>query len=204
MVVLMNTSTRPLRADAAHNRALLLAAAEEEFAEKGVDATIADIARRAGVAKGTVFRHFATKEDLIGAIIGEHLAALATVARALVDAQDPGTALLDFLVVAADQQQQRDLAFLQAVVGNDPMVTRLREQLYVALEQLVDRARRSGDVRSDITATDVWVLLCAPIHAVAYLSNPGPDTWRRYVALIFDALRPEGVRPLPEPAPDWP
>lgn len=204
MMALMNTSTRPLRADAAHNRALLLAAAEEEFAEKGVDATIADIARRAGVAKGTVFRHFATKEDLIGAIIGEHLAALATVARALVDAQDPGAALLEFLVVAADKQQQRDLAFLQSVIGNDPMVTRLREQLYLALEQLVDRARRSGDVRSDITATDVWVLLCAPIHAVSYLSSPGPDSWRRYVALIFDALRPEGVRPLPEPPPDWP
>ena len=204
MMALMSTSTRPLRADAAHNRALLLAAAEEEFAEKGVDATIADIARRAGVAKGTVFRHFATKEDLVGAIIGEHLASLATVARALVDAPDPGGALLEFLVVAADKQQQRDLAFLQSVVGNDPTVTRLREQLYSALEQLVDRARRSGDVRSDITATDVWVLLCAPIHAVGYLSSPGPDTWRRYVALIFDALRPEGVRTLPEPAPDWP
>jgi AcrR family transcriptional regulator len=203
-MVRMSTPTRPLRADAARNRALLLAAAEEEFAEKGVDASIADIAHRAGVAKGTVFRHFATKEDLIAAIIGEHLSALEVVARARGDADDPGAALLEFLMIAADKQQQRDLSFLQPVVGNDLMVVRLREQLFSALEQLVDRARRSGDVRPDITAADVWALLCAPIHAVSYLSDQSPDLWRRYVALIFDALRPHGVHPLPEPPPDWP
>lgn len=200
----MSTSTRPLRADAAHNRALLLAAAKEEFADKGVDATIADIARRAGVAKGTVFCHFASKEDLVAAIVGEHLGALTTAARSLIDAPEPGEALLEFLTVAADTQQQRDLAFLQSVVGSDQTVTRLREEMYSALEGLVDRAHRSGDIRSDITTTDVWVLLCAPIHAISYLSSPGPDMWRRYVALIFDALRPVGVRPLPVPPPDWP
>lgn len=204
MMAGMSTSTRPLRADAARNRALLLAAAEEEFAAKGIDASISDIAHRAGVAKGTVFRHFATKEDLVAAIVGEHLSTLSTAARGLTESTDPGTALLDFLIVAADKQQQRDLAFLQSVVGHDPMVSDLREELFSALAQLVDRARRSGDVRSDITAADVWALLCAPIHAVSYFSNPTPDLWRRYVALIFDALRPEGVKPLPGSPPDWP
>ena len=62
-------SPRPLRADAARNRALLLAAAADEFAERGLDASVADIARRAGVGKGTVFRHFPTKDDLIAAIV---------------------------------------------------------------------------------------------------------------------------------------
>ncbi len=181
-----------------------MAAAESEFAERGATASIADIARRAGVAKGTVFRHFATKEDLIAAIIGEHLRALSVVARQLLEAADPGAALLEFLTVAADKQQRRDLSFLQALTESDPTVGELREQLHEEVEQLVARARRSGAVRSDISGTDVWVLLCAPIHAVGYLANPAPDLWRRYLALIFDGLRPEGAHPLPEPAPDWP
>jgi len=74
-------STPTVRADAARNRESLLAAAEQEFAERGLSASVADIARRAGVAKGTVFRHFATKEDLIASIVCAHIAALTEAAR---------------------------------------------------------------------------------------------------------------------------
>jgi AcrR family transcriptional regulator len=78
------------------NRELLLAAADE-FAERGLDASVADIARRAGVGKGTVFRHFATKDDLISAIVLDRLNALNTVGERLLEAADPGAALLEFL-----------------------------------------------------------------------------------------------------------
>lgn len=200
----MPVPTRSLRADAARNRESLLAAAEDEFAERGLDASVADIARRAGVAKGTVFRHFATKEELIAAIVGEHLSKLIDVARPLLDAADPGAALLEFVTVAADHRQQRDLTFLQSVSAQDSTVIKLRNELHGAVGILVDRARDSGAVRADITGTDVWVLLCAPIHAVEYVSNPSPHLWRRYLAIIFDGLRPEGANPLPEPAPTWP
>ena len=193
-----------MRADAARNRELLLAAAEAEFAERGMDASIADIARRAGVAKGTVFRHFATKEELIAAIVGGHFAALTAVARGLLDSADPGAALLEFLTLAADGLQQQDLTFLQTVSEGDSMVTELRNQLHASIGSLVERARESGAIRPDITGTDVFLLICAPVHAAGFMSNPAPDLWRRYLAIIFDGLRPQGANPLPRPAPNWP
>ncbi|MEV0316550.1 TetR/AcrR family transcriptional regulator [Nonomuraea fuscirosea] len=195
---------RPLRADAARNRELLLAAAADEFAERGIDASMADIARRAGVAKGTVFAHFATKEELIAAIVGDHFAALTAVARNLLDSADPGAALLEFLTVAAGGQRQHDLAFLQTVAEGDSEVTELRNEFHASIGSLVDRARDAGAVRADITGTDVLLLICAPVHAIGFLANPEPDLWRRYLAIIFDGLRPEGANPLPRPAPSWP
>src|SRR5882757_651807 len=151
------TSTRPLRADAARNRDLLLAAAEDEFAERGLDASVADIARRAGVAKGTVFRHFATKEELIAAIVAGHITALTAVARRLLDSEDPGAALLEFLTLAADRRQQRDLTFLTSVSAADSNVAQVYNQLHAVVVALVDRARESGAVRPDITGTDVFL-----------------------------------------------
>jgi AcrR family transcriptional regulator len=202
--VTVSQPERPLRADATRNRESLLAAAEAEFAERGLDASMADIARRAGVAKGTVFRHFATKEDLIAGIVGGHFASLTTVARGLADAPDPGAALLEFLTLAADGQAHHDLSFLQTITEGDSAVAGLRDELHGCVEQLVGRARDAGAVRADVTGTDVWVLICAPVHATAYVADPAPDLWRRYLAIIFDGLRPEGAHPLPRPAPGWP
>jgi AcrR family transcriptional regulator len=197
----VSSPARPLRVDAARNREQLLAAAEAEFAERGPAASVADIARRAGVAKGTVFRHFATKEDLIASIVSGHLATLTSVADALADSADSGAALLEFLTVAASERQQHDLTFLQCASAGDPRVTGVRDELFAGIERLVDRAREAGAIRSDITATDVFLLLCAPVHVVENLTNPAPDLWRRYLAIIFDGLRPEGAHPLPQPAP---
>jgi AcrR family transcriptional regulator len=202
--VLVTTRARPLRADAARNRESLLAAAEAEFAERGLDASIADIARRAGVAKGTVFRHFATKEELIAAIVSGHFAALTAVGRELMDSTDPGAALLEFLTVAAEEMQQHDLTFLQEISEGDAAVTELRNELHATVGSLVDRARAAGAVRPDVTGTDVFVLICAPVHAAGFLSDPAPGLWRRYLSIIFDGLRPEGANPLPAPAPSWP
>lgn len=203
-VLVVPTAIRSSRADAARNRALLLAAAEEEFAERGVDASIADIARRAGVVKGTVFRHFPTKDDLVTEVVGRHYARLTTAAQRLLDAPDAGAALLEFLTVSADELQHQGLTFLQTATAKDPTVTGLRNELHGNIELLVDRARESGAVRADITGTDVLLLMCAPVHIADFLSRPVPDLWRRYVAMIFDGLRPAGATPLPRPAPTWP
>ncbi|GAA2547432.1 TetR/AcrR family transcriptional regulator [Mycolicibacterium diernhoferi] len=198
------TTTRPIRADAARNRALLLAAAEDEFAERGPSASVADIARRAGVAKGTVFRHFPTKEDLIASIVCGHIAALADAAGRLADSPDAGAALLEFLTIAADQRQRHDLTFLQSASDGDPRVTEARDALHANLETLVDRARASGAIRADITEADVFLMMCAPIHIVENLAAPTPLLWQRYLAIIFDGLRPDGAHPLPQPAPVMP
>ena len=197
----MTSTDRPVRADAARNRAALLAAAEDEFAERGPSASVADIARRAGVAKGTVFRHFPTKEDLIASIVSGHIAVLADAARRLGDSPDAGAALLEFLTIAADQRQRHDLTFLQSASDGDPRVAEVRDALHVNLEALVDRARTSGAIRADVTETDVFLMMCAPIHIVENLTAPAPLLWQRYLAIIFDGLRPDGAHPLPQPPP---
>jgi AcrR family transcriptional regulator len=193
--------TRPLRADAVRNRQSLLAAAADEFAERGLDASVADIARRAGVGKGTVFRHFATKDDLIAAIVLDRIDALNEVGEGLLEAADPGAALLEFLTVAAHQRQQRDLSFLQATGELNAEVTRVRTKMFHTVHTLVDRAREHGAVRADITGTDVILLMCAPNYVAGYVPDASPDLWRRYLAIIFDGLRPEGAHPLPQPPP---
>lgn len=198
------TSTRPLRADAARNRQLLLAAAADEFAEQGLDASVADIARRAGVGKGTVFRHFATKNDLIAAIVLDRIDALNAIGEELLDAADPGAALLEFLTVAAHQRQQRDLSFLHESGELPTEVIRAREKMSDNVHRLVDRARRHGAVRADVTGADIILLMCAPNYVASYVPDAAPDLWRRYLAIIFDGLRPEGAHPLPHPAPAAP
>ncbi|GGR67044.1 TetR family transcriptional regulator [Micromonospora fulviviridis] len=198
------TSTRPLRADAARNRRLLLAAAADEFAERGLDVSVADIARRAGLGKGTLFRHFATKDDLLAAIVLDRIDALKTVGEQLLDAADPGAALLEFLTVAADQQRQRDLSFLQEAGELNADVTRAREQMFRSVHKLVDRAREHGAVRADITGADVILLMCAPNYVTSYVPDAPPGLWQRYLSIIFDGLRPEGAHPLPHPPPATP
>ncbi|MBM0225603.1 MULTISPECIES: TetR/AcrR family transcriptional regulator [Micromonospora] len=193
--------TRPLRADAARNRRLLLAAAADEFAERGLDASVADIARRAGVGKGTVFRHFATKDDLIAAIVLDRIDALNAAGERLLEAADPGAALLEFLTVAAHQRQQRDLSFLQEAGELTEEVTKVRAQMFHTVHRLVDRAREHGAVRADVTGADVILLMCAPNYVTSYVPGASPDLWQRYLAIIFDGLRPEGAHPLPHPPP---
>lgn len=195
------TSIRPLRADAARNRGLLLAAAAEEFAERGLDASVADIARRAGVGKGTVFRHFPTKDDLIAAIVMDRITLLADEGARLSDATDAGAALLEFLTLAARQRQQLDLSVLREADKPNPEVVRAQARLFQVIHALVDRARDHGAVRSDVTGTDVVLLMCAPNEVTRYLPGAPPDLWRRYLAIIFDGLRPDGAHPLPHPPP---
>ena len=193
--------TRPLRADAARNRASLLAAAAEEFAERGPEASVADIARLAGVGKGTVFRHFASKDELLAAIVLDRVERLTAAGDRLLGAGDPGAALLEFLTLAAEQRQQLDLSFLQDAGEVSPATTAAQARLVGTLDALVERARGHGAVRADITGTDVFLLMCAPNYVAGYAPGAPPGLWRRYLGIIFDGLRPEGAHPLPQPPP---
>lgn len=195
------TDHRPLRADAARNRKALLAVAADEFAERGLETSVADIARRAGVGKGTVFRHFASKDELIAEIVLDRITELNAVGERLLAAADPGAALLEFLTVAARQRQQRDLSFLQEAGELRADVVDCRTRLYEIVAALVDRARAHGAVRDDVTGTDLVLLMCAPNHVTSYLPDASPDLWQRYLAIIFDGLRPAGAHPLPQPPP---
>lgn len=197
----MTRAPGELRADAARNRGLLLRAAEEVFASRGLDATVADIAMRAGVGKGTFFRHFASKDELISALVRSHVEELDAIGQALVACTDPGMALVEFLAAAAERQQERDLSFLLPASEADPEIAALRERLFATIGALVERAQRAGVVRPDVTGLDVVLLMCAPNHVVGYLQDAPRGLWRRYLAIIIDGLRPEGAHPLDTPPP---
>lgn len=83
-------------------------------------------------------------------------------------------------------------------------MTELRNDLHVAVSALVDRARAAGVVQDDITGTDVFLLICAPVHIAGCHPDTQPDLWRRYQAIIFDGLRPSGAHRPPHPPPSWP
>src|SRR6516165_9795937 len=110
----MTPSERSLRADAEHNRRRLLDAAQALFRERGLEVGVAEIAQRAGVGRGTLFRNFPSKEDLIAAIVVERMNEAAAVGRTLLDAEDPGSALFEFVQDIVGRQQL-DRALFEAV-----------------------------------------------------------------------------------------
>jgi AcrR family transcriptional regulator len=197
-----DTAPVRLRADAARNRRLLLDAASAVFAEHGLDASMAEVAARAGVGKGTVFRHFASKEHLVASIYRDLLDQLSDAGATLLTAEDAGRALLDFMVRSVEMQAA-DRAFCQAaigMVGDHPDVRSAADRLHAVAEELTARARDQGVVRADVVGTDVVLLATAAYQAAAPITSQ-PELWRRYLGVIFDGLRPEAAHPLDHPAP---
>jgi AcrR family transcriptional regulator len=194
---------RPLRADAVRNRQLLLSAAAAAFAEQGTNVSIAEIAQRAGVGKGTVFRHFASKEDLIAAIMGELIDRLVSVGTGLSDAADPAAALFEFMTVAIERLTE-DRALCD-VIGRPslqvPAVQAGINGLCEVVEVLTARARLQGAIRHDITGQDIVLLLAGVHQTAAPLMDTLPQLWRRYLRLVFDGLRSQTSEPLPHPLP---
>jgi AcrR family transcriptional regulator len=198
------SSPSALRADAARNRERIVAAASEVFASRGLDASTAEIAERAGVGEGTLFRRFPSKDDLINAVIEDRMAGrLASVELALED-PDAGAALRRWLQesvarLAADQ------GFFEAAADRcltTPGFQRLRSQILDGMAALLRRAQDAGEVRDDLTAQDLSFLVAAA-SATARVPLPGlrADVWKRYLALILDGMRPEGASPLRPAAP---
>ncbi|MFJ4467936.1 TetR/AcrR family transcriptional regulator [Streptomyces sp. NPDC089424] len=201
----MTGATTPAspRSDMVRNRRLLLAAATTAFAERGTDVSMGEIAQRAGVAKGTVFRHFASKDDLLAAIMLQVLDQLLDAAERLGSADDAGEALREFMTVGVETLAA-DRAFCEAIGRPSLQHAEVRDaigRLCGVVETLTARAREQGAIRDDITGTDI-VLLLGGIHQTAEpLLAAQPQAWRRYLALAFDGLSAAGARTLPHPPP---
>jgi AcrR family transcriptional regulator len=197
---------RPLRADARRNRARVLAAATEVFAEQGADAGVAEIARRAGVGVGTLFRHFPTKHDLWLATVELSFEDVQTAIAHAGTLDDPWEGLVHVLTVCAEIQA-RDRAFLQSVgpeLFREPSLQRLNAERMTHLEDLVERARSTGLVRDDLRAEDIPFLLSAVGGSTGQClvgCAGAPDLWRRYLGIVLDGLRPAGASPLPAAPP---
>jgi AcrR family transcriptional regulator len=183
-------SERAQRADARRNRARLLQAAGEAFAADGLAVPIEEIARRAGVGVGTVYRHFPTKASLFEATVVTRLQALVDEARSLAAAADPGGAFFAFLArLAAEARTRRDLAEAMAASGQDAGAARpLVRDLRLAVGVLLRRAQRAGAARADVGTADVMTLLHAAFLAMARL-GAGPTARDRVLAVLSDGLR---------------
>jgi AcrR family transcriptional regulator len=185
---------RSTRADARRNRERIVEAARAAFAEQGPDAQIDDIARRAEVGVGTVYRHFPTKDALIGELIRLKLTALRDRARRkLAEGGDPGEAFRSFLreqadVIAKDAALQRML-WAETEEAMAPVAS-LYDEVNEAVAELIARAREAGAIRADLEVDDVRTFMCG-LGAIMAADARGvmPFDWRRQLEFMLDGLR---------------
>ena len=180
---------RTERADKARNRARILAAASEAFAERGVETQMDDVAARAGLGVGTLYRHFATKEALTAALMGRKFEQILEVVRRGIDREggEPFEVFADVLregaeVTAADAAAQDAL---MRVGGSWSDVVPIQLELEAAMQVLVDRAQQAGTMRNDVGAADISMIMCG---MSATMSIHEWD-WHRYLDLVLDGLR---------------
>ena len=192
---------RPLRRDAERNRQRILEAASDVFNERGLDVSLDEIARHAGVGVGTVYRRFQTKEELIEALFMDRLDAVAALADEAYAASDPWRGLVSFMermaeIMAGDLGLRQMLMY--ATYGRD-LVAVARQRNEPLIGRLVQRAQAAGQLRADIQQTDIpfIVFILTEAAHLAYAASPG--IWRRYLTLILDGMQPgrEDVTPLP-------
>ena len=190
---------RPLRADAARNAERILRAARDVYGELGPDAPMEAIARRAGVGERTLYRRFPTKGDLISAALDQSIAEDLTPAiEEARHADDPMHGLTQ-LIEAAISLGAREHNLLTAARRAGSLTPDISTSLYEALHDLAWRGQQAGLVRADLVADDLPRLI-AMLHSVLFTMESGSDGWRRYVALILDAIAASDREPLPPAA----
>ncbi len=191
------------RCDARRNRRLLLEAAAEAFAQGGIDVSAGEIARRAGVAKGTLFRHFPAKRDLVTAVLVDRVLQLQTLTAQIAAARPAGLRAIAELMTRGAEVLAADRSFFDAAMRDaiaDEPLARARRELETALDDLVIAAQKCGEVRADVAGIDVAMLMMAATNTCAPAHELQPQLWRRYLALMIDGLRPGATSPLPAPA----
>jgi AcrR family transcriptional regulator len=205
----MNTAADPspaapprLRRDAERNRQRILAAAAEAFAAGGLAVTMDEIARRAGVGVGTVYRRFPEKELLIDALFEQRVDELAALAEDALAHEDAWAGLVRFFetflgLQAADRGLKE--VVLSTAHGTD-RVRHARARIGPAVQALVERAQAQGELRPDVVGPDVALVHFMVGAIVDYTQDIEPEVWRRLLAIVLDGLRTRRDGPSPLPA----
>ncbi|MCW2976318.1 MAG: TetR/AcrR family transcriptional regulator [Actinomycetia bacterium] len=153
-----STGVRPLRRDAERNRQQILLAARAAFAERGLTVTLDEIAQRAGVGVGTVYRRYSNKDDLIDELYEDIVAQLAAIAEAELAQDDPWKGLAGFLeqslAMQASNRALKDIMIGGSQRGRE-RVALARERVAPLVSELFERAKRSGRLRPDVTEADM-------------------------------------------------
>ncbi len=195
---------RPLRADAERNRRRLLDAAASVFAERGLDVGVAEIAERAGIGRGTLFRNFPTKRDLIAAIVSDRMREVSARGQSLLESEDPAVALFDFLEDVRGRRQL-DRALVEALADTFLMNGEIRTAyagVVSVLDALLAAAQRAEAVRDDIGAVDLLMLVKGIAETATAFPHADGNVTERQMALLRAALSPAAaVQPLHGPVP---
>jgi AcrR family transcriptional regulator len=180
---------RPLRADAARNRARVLEVAYETFAAEGLSVPIDEIARRAGVGAGTVYRHFATKEDLFRAVLDERIRRIVDEGNVLAKDEEPGAALFVFLRSLVLKFGATDRGLAEALAGSEidveAVMPETEEAFLNLLRGLLGAAQQAGTVRGDLDVHDVKAILVGCLA----MQDAAPDAADRLTEVVLDGLR---------------
>jgi AcrR family transcriptional regulator len=192
---------RPLRRDARESRDRLLAAARAEFAAQGVDASLEKIARDAGVAIGTLYRHFPTRLDLLMAALRPRLQEFVDGADRALALDDPWEAFVSYLDnlfgVQAGDRGFND--FLSRRFPGNSETEQIHDVMCQQIEDVLARAQEAGKARPDITQADIVNLIWSNGRIIDATSATAPTAWRRQLYLMLDAYRAERAHSIPEP-----
>ena len=184
--------TKPLRADAARNRARILVAAKKVFAETGTDAHMEKVARRSGVGVGTLYRHFPTKGDLLGELVAEQFTTFLEPARhSLETVDDPWEALSGTLRQNA-RAASENVAVQNALTGSEvnwERVEPVRDELLEVTDELIRRAHAAGVVRDDLVVSDIPTVMCGVCSTMGTRADGVEQDWRRHLEILLDGLR---------------
>ena len=184
-----------MRSDAQRNRARLLAAARELFAERGIDVAMADIARHAGVSNGTLYNRFATREELIEAVFTDRLGTMVTLAEQALAEDDPWRGFTGYLT-AVCELQAADRGFNQVAargLPRSPAVQGLQQQAQAATGRLLERAKQAGALRDDLAMEDLAFVIWGISRTVEMTAGTAPRLWRRHLALLLDGFRAQAA-----------
>jgi AcrR family transcriptional regulator len=178
-----------LRADAERNRVALLAAAREVFSEHGLEASLDEIARRAGVGNATLYRRFPTRQDLIAAVFADRKTTQVELAERALANPEPWPAFVDYVTALCElQADNRGLGELLVAVDfdGDERLLHLRVTARQRAREVIRRAQQAGGLRPDFNLDDLWRLLMA--NAGLIRQSPDPSGWRRHLGLLLDGL----------------
>lgn len=185
--------SRPLRKDAARNRAQLIAAGREVFAKRGLEASLDEIARQAGVGVGTAYRHFGNKFELAEAIMHEAIDEVVAAAEHAATVEDPWQGLLGFLESVLEvQTKDRGLREVLMGVGGPHKSDDVFDRMNRPLQVLMQRARDAGVVRPDVEGSDLGCIIGMLCEVSDLGAGLEPPLWRRYFDVLVAGLRPDG------------
>lgn len=191
-------TSQTLRRDAQANRERILEAARAVFAEEGVDASVEQIAQRAGVGMGTLYRRFPTKHDLVEAVIAESLDAFVAAAEAGLAENDAWTGFTGFVERVLElHAENRALRELLAGTEHGTARDEVRRRVRPLTRRLIERAQEDGSLRADFAPEDMPLVFMTGGRVLEASRGVAPDLWRRYLGLLLDGLRAEGATPLP-------